>query len=152
MRLVFEKVELISIMLEVTEVIETVLHVRDVDRAEGWYQKLFGFPVIFREGDRFRALKVGGVQVLLLFKEGSTKTAITLPGGVIPPHDGSGAGHLAFGMKTEDAYHWEQRLISNGIAIEGRVQWKKDDKSIYFRDPDNHLVELITSEHWSSQV
>jgi hypothetical protein len=53
-------------------------------------------------------------------------------------------------MKTEDAYHWEQRLMANGIAIEGRVQWKKDDKSIYFRDPDNHLVELITSEHWTT--
>jgi catechol 2,3-dioxygenase-like lactoylglutathione lyase family enzyme len=148
---VFAKVELIS-MLEVTEVIETVLHVRDVDRAESWYQKLFGFPVIFREGDRFRALKVGGVQVLLLFKEGSTKTAITLPGGVIPPHDGSGAGHLAFGIKTEDTDHWEQHLIANGVAIESRVQWKKNDKSIYFRDPDNHLVELITSQHWSSQL
>ena len=84
---VFEKVKLVS-MPEVTEVIETVLYVRDVERAEGWYQRLFGFPVIFREGDRFRALKVGGVQVLLLFKEGSTKTARALPGGVIPPHDG----------------------------------------------------------------
>jgi catechol 2,3-dioxygenase-like lactoylglutathione lyase family enzyme len=138
-------------MPEVTEVVETVLYVRDVGRAEGWYQKLFGFLVIFREGDRFRALKVGGVQVLLLFKEGSSKTATSLPGGVIPPHDGSGPMHLAFGMKTEDADHWEQRLMANGVAIESRVQWNKDDKSIYFRDPDNHLVELITSEHWSSR-
>jgi catechol 2,3-dioxygenase-like lactoylglutathione lyase family enzyme len=146
---VFEKMKL-NVMPEVTEVIETVLYVRDVERAAHWYQNLFDFPVIFREGDRFRALKVGRVQVLLLFKEGTSKTAAALPGGVIPPHDGSGPMHLAFGMKTEDADHWEQRLIANGVAIESRVQWNKDDKSIYFRDPDNHLVELITSEHWSS--
>jgi catechol 2,3-dioxygenase-like lactoylglutathione lyase family enzyme len=147
---VFEKVKLI-VMLEITEVAETVLYVRDVERAEHWYQKLFGFPVIFREADRFRALKVGGVQVLLLFKEGSSTTAKALPGGIIPPHDGSGPMHLAFGMKTEDADHWEQHLIANGVAIESRVQWNKGHKSIYFRDPDNHLVELITSKHWSSQ-
>ena len=85
---VFEKMKL-NVMPEVTEVIETVLYVRDVERAADWYQKLFDFPVIFREGDRFRALKVGRVQVLL-FKEGPSKTAAALPGGVIPPHDGSG--------------------------------------------------------------
>jgi catechol 2,3-dioxygenase-like lactoylglutathione lyase family enzyme len=139
-------------MPKVTEIIETVLYVKDVERAKDWYQKLFDFPVIFREGDRFRALKVGGIQVLLLFKEGSSTTATTLPGGVIPPHDGSGPTHLAFGMKTEEADHWEQHLMANGVEIEGRVEWNKDDKSIYFRDPDNHLVELITSEHWSSEI
>jgi catechol 2,3-dioxygenase-like lactoylglutathione lyase family enzyme len=148
---VFEKRKLM-IMPKVTEIIETVLYVRDVERAEDWYHKLFDFPVIFREGDRFRALKVGGIQVLLLFKVGSSKTAKTLPGGVIPPHDGSGPTHLAFGMKTEDADYWEQHLIANGVEIESRVEWNKDDKSIYFRDPDNHLVELITSEHWSSPI
>jgi catechol 2,3-dioxygenase-like lactoylglutathione lyase family enzyme len=139
-------------MPKVTEIIETVLYVKDVERAKDWYQKLFDFPVIFREGDRLRALKVGGVQVLLLFKDGSSKTATTLPGGVIPPHDGSGPTHLAFGMKTEETDHWEKHLLANGVEIEGRVEWNKDDKSIYFRDPDNHLVELITSEHWSSQI
>jgi catechol 2,3-dioxygenase-like lactoylglutathione lyase family enzyme len=139
-------------MPKVTEIIETVLYVKDVERAKDWYQKLFDFPVIFREGDRFRALKVGGIQVLLLFKEGSSTTATTPPGGVIPPHDGSGPTHLAFGMKTEEADHWEQHLMANGVEIEGRVEWNKDDKSIYFRDPDNHLVELITSEHWSSEI
>ena len=134
-------------MPKVTEIIETVLYVKDVERAKDWYQKLFDFPVIFREGDRFRALKVGGIQVLLLFKEGSSTTATTLPGGVIPPHDGSGPTHLAFGMKTEEADHWEQHLMANGVEIEGRVEWNKDDKVTLFRDPDNHLVELITSEH-----
>ena len=89
---------------------------------------------------------------MLLFKVGSSKTAKTLPGGVIPPHDGSGPTHLAFGMKTEDADYWEQHLIAKGVEIESRVEWNKDDKSIYFRDPDNHLVELITSEHWSSPI
>jgi hypothetical protein len=28
------------------------------------------------------------------------------------------------------------------------VNWGEGDKSLYFRDPDNHLLELISHGHW----
>ena len=35
-------------------------------------------------------------------------------------------------------------LPTEGIAIEGRTKWPRGGESIYFRDPDGHLVELAT--------
>jgi catechol 2,3-dioxygenase-like lactoylglutathione lyase family enzyme len=34
------------------------------------------------------------------------------------------------------------------VAIEGRVDWPRGAKSIYFRDPDGHLLELGTPGLW----
>ena len=35
-----------------------------------------------------------------------------------------------------------------GIAVEGRTTWSRGGISIYFRDPDGHLVELATPGLW----
>jgi catechol 2,3-dioxygenase-like lactoylglutathione lyase family enzyme len=35
-----------------------------------------------------------------------------------------------------------------GIAIEGRTNWRRGGISIYFRDPDGHLLELATPGLW----
>lgn len=129
-------------------VIETCLYVADVERAAEWYRQIFGFPVIFQQDDRLRALRVGQQQVLLLFKEKGSLNPTVMPGGVLPPHDGSGPVHIAFPMQTADADEWERHLSANGIEIIGRVDWGDDDRSLYFRDPDNHVLELITGGHW----
>jgi catechol 2,3-dioxygenase-like lactoylglutathione lyase family enzyme len=72
-----------------------------------------------------------------------------VPGGVIPPHDGSGHLHLAFSIAEEDVETWKRRLDSEGVAIESIVIWPRGAQSIYFRDPDGHLVELITPGFWA---
>ena len=38
---------------------------------------------------------------------------------------------------------------ANNIAIEGRTTWKRGGESIYFRDPDGHLLELATPGLWA---
>ena len=38
---------------------------------------------------------------------------------------------------------------SEGIAIEGRTDWSRGGHSIYFRDPDGHLLELATPGLWT---
>jgi catechol 2,3-dioxygenase-like lactoylglutathione lyase family enzyme len=131
-----------------SNVIESCLYVSDVDRAAQWYGQIFGFPIIFREGDRLRALKVGPEQVLLLFKERGSLTPGVLPGGVIPAHDGSGPAHIAFSMRTAEAEQWEKHLDTHQVKIESVVNWGEGDKSFYFRDPDNHVVELISHDFW----
>jgi hypothetical protein len=44
---------------------------------------------------------------------------------------------------------WKRRLDSEGVAIESIVIWPRGAQSIYFRDPDGHLVELITPGFWA---
>ena len=36
----------------------------------------------------------------------------------------------------------------SGIEIESEVTWTRGGRSLYFRDPDGHLVELATPGVW----
>lgn len=135
-------------MPSLTGVIETSLYVDDLDRASHFYEELFGLARI--EGDdRFRAYSVGGRSVLLLFKRGASNRVIPLPQGKLGPHDGNGPLHLAFAISAEDLASWEKLLADRGIPVETRIQWPRGGTSIYFRDPDNHSVELATPGVWS---
>jgi len=135
-------------MPSLTGVLETSLYVDDLDRASRFYEETFGLARI--EGDdRFRAYGVGGRSVLLLFKRGASNRVTELPEGKLGPHDGSGALHLAFSISAEDLPAWERLLVERGIAIETRIQWPRGGRSVYFRDPDNHSVELATPGLWS---
>lgn len=129
-------------------VIETALYVDDLDRAAEFYGEVLGLAAMTSD-KRFRAYAVGGRSVLLLFKRGSTLQTVTLPGGTIPPHDGHGPLHVAFAVAAADLHHWEHRLADSGIAIEGRTDWPRGGRSVYFRDPDGHLLELATPGLWA---
>jgi len=134
--------------MNVTGVLEYGIYADDVPRAAEFYRRVFGFRQL--EGDdRFCALDVAGRNIFLIFKKGSTLQPLPLPGGVLPPHDGSGQQHFAFSVPTADLQAWEQRLAENAIEIESRVTWPRGGRSIYFRDPDGHLVELITPGCWA---
>jgi catechol 2,3-dioxygenase-like lactoylglutathione lyase family enzyme len=131
----------------VTRVLETCLHVEDVERSARFYEDLFGFKRMVYDG-RFCAFDVAKGSVLLLFRRGGTLEPVKVPGGIIPPHDGSGHMHFAFAIPPEDLTPWIERLKNAGIAIESRVHWEPGGESIYFRDPDEHLVELATPGIW----
>jgi len=45
---------------------------------------------------------------------------------------------------------WEERLRDRDVAIEGRTDWSHGGHSIYFRDPDGHLLELATPGLWAT--
>jgi catechol 2,3-dioxygenase-like lactoylglutathione lyase family enzyme len=130
-------------------VLETVLYVDDLDRATAFYEDVLGLATLAKDS-RFRAYDVAGRSVLLLFKRGATLETVTLPGGTIPPHDGHGPLHIAFAVSAEDLPTWERRLGQHGIAIEGRTRWSRGSESIYFRDPDGHLLELATPGLWAT--
>jgi len=134
--------------MNITGVLESSIYVDDVPRATEFYRRVFGFEQL--EGDdRFSALSVAGRQVFLIFKKGGTLAPMPLSGGVLPPHDGSGQMHFAFSVPAADLPAWEHRLAENGVVIESRVAWPRGGHSIYFRDPDGHLAELVTPGCWS---
>lgn len=129
-------------------VVETALHVTDLDRSERFYRRLFGSERL--EGDkRMRALAAGPRQVLLLFLKGASTQAMEVDGGVIPPHDGAGRLHVAFAIDRADVDRWRERLQECGVPVESTVHWPRGGVSLYFRDPDEHLVELVTPGCWS---
>lgn len=135
-------------MPTVGRVLETCLYVDTVDRSIDFYQRIFGFEKLVAD-DRFCAFNVAGQQVLLLFRKGGTTEPISIPGGIIPPHDGSGTTHLAFTIAAVDEDAWTKHLASSGVPIESRVAWPRGGFSLYFRDPDGHLVELVTPGCWT---
>ncbi len=124
-------------------ILESSLYVANVDRSARFYEKIFGFRVISDFGDgRGCALEAGPRQVLLLFKKGASRT-------ILSPHDGDGELHLAFSIAATELARWEAWLAENGIAVEEKRTWELGGQSIYFRDPDRHLLELATPGVWS---
>jgi catechol 2,3-dioxygenase-like lactoylglutathione lyase family enzyme len=128
-------------------VLERALYVDDLPRAATFCETILGLKRIFAD-DRLAAFEAGPRSVLLLFRRGSTLETVTMPGGTIPPHDGHGRLHIALAIAATDLEPWEAHLASCGIAVEGRTVWPKGGTSIYFRDPDGHLVELATPGLW----
>jgi catechol 2,3-dioxygenase-like lactoylglutathione lyase family enzyme len=128
-------------------VLETALYVDDMERARAFYEGLLGLSPMFRDS-RLTAYPVGGRSVLLIFRRGGATETAYLPGGTIPPHDGSGPIHCALAIAAAELPAWQTWLESRGVAIEGRTEWPRGGTSIYFRDPDGHLLELATPGIW----
>ena len=136
-------------MPELKGILETALYVDDLPRARDFYETVLGLDPLFADR-RLCAFDVAGRSVLLLFKRGASAVVTHLPGGTIPPHDGSGAQHVALAVSADDLGPWEERLKARNVAIEGRTDWPRGGKSIYFRDPDGHLLEFATPGLWKT--
>ena len=128
-------------------VIETVLDCDDLARSARFYQEQLGLRLL-ESGARMCVFSVADRQVLLLFQRGGTLEPVHTPGGVVPPHGSSGHLHIAFAISKDDFAAWEKHLTACGIAIESKVSWPAGGQSLYFRDPDRHLVELATPGLW----
>ena len=123
-------------------ILESSLYVDDLPRSVRFYQEIFGFPVISDFGERGCAMHAGPHQVLLLFKKGASRE-------ILSPHDGDGELHIAFAIPAAELAAWESWLAKKGIAVEEKRSWELGGWSLYFRDPDRHLIELATPGVWS---
>lgn len=122
-------------------VMETSLYVDDLKRSAEFYRRVFGFAVV-QEGERLIALEVADRQLLLLFtKRGSAQLPTS-------PHDGEGELHLAFSIPLDSLAEWEAWLASQRVVIEEKHAWDLGGCSLYFRDPDRHLLEVATPGVW----
>lgn len=135
-------------MPKIARVLETALYVDDLARAKEFYAQSFDLSLLVTDS-RMCAFAAGDT-VLLLFQRGEGMTPAQTPGGTIPPHDGHGPLHIALAIAAEDLPAWERKLEHAGIRVESRVSWPLGGESIYFRDPDGHLVELATPGLWAN--
>lgn len=132
----------------IDRVLETAIYSDDLPRAASFYQVVLGLRPMGRS-ERVASFDAGASTVLLVFARGASLGGIRFDGGPIPPHDGAGPAHLAFAIASTDLERWRTRLVAAGIAIESEVRWERGGRSVYFRDPDGHSVELATPGVWA---
>lgn len=123
-------------------ILESSLYVSDLARSRCFYEEIFGFRIIVDFGERGCAIEAGPKQVLLLFKKGASRA-------IQSPHDGDGELHIAFAIPPTQLDEWEAWLQTKKIPVEEKRQWELGGWSLYFRDPDRHLIEVATPGVWS---
>ena len=107
-------------MATVTGILETSLYVADLERSRRFYERVLGFEPLLGD-ERMCGLGVAGRQVLLLFLRGASDAPNPVPGGVVPPHDGSGRLHVAFAVRAEELGAWRDRLSAARVEVEATV-------------------------------
>lgn len=125
----------------ITGILETVLYVADIDRAERFYRDVLGMIQIGKEPGRHVFFRVGS-GVLLLFRAETTRRA-----GSLPPHGADGEIHVCFTTSPAEYEGWKRRIAGQGVPIEQETEWPRG-RSFYFRDPDGNLLELANADIW----
>ena len=140
---------------EVSRIVETALFVEDLPRACDFYQQVLRLEKV--EGsDTGCVLRVGDLRYLLVVSRESaqaqnkTATGDLIPPCALPQHDGRGPGHIAFGVSADALDSWRARLAKHSVQILSVVTSERGARSRYFRDPDDHMIELATPGIWES--
>jgi len=131
--------------------LETALYVADMARSVAFFRDVLGLPIMV-EAPRLTAFDAGSGGVLLLFPEGGATDDVTSERGVVPGHDGRGPLHMAFAISAEALEPWRARLAAAGVALRGEMNWPRGGTSLYFEDPDGHVLELATPGLWPNDA
>lgn len=131
-------------------IVETAIYCTDLAFAIEFYDRVFGFAKL-SEGPRVCAYDVGPGSVLLLFQQGASQNDMDFGAqGSIPGHDGDGPTHFAFAIDGDAYEPWRAWLIELDVPIASEMTWDRGGRSVYFHDPDGHVVELATPGVWAS--
>ena len=135
-------------------ILESVLYVDDLDKAEDFYGKMLGLEKISRVGDRHVFFRCGDGMLLLFNPAETVKSPAPDAKLPVPPHGTKGDGHLCFRGTTDEIDRMRAHLEKNGVAIEADFHWpaRGDEpsggRSIYFRDPAGNSLEMAEPRIW----
>jgi len=142
-----------DLKLTLNGVVETALFVEDLPRACGFYEQVLGLRRV-KISDTGCVFRVADQRYLLIISRKAAHTPNkTASGDVLPPcalpqQDGQGPGHIAFGIPKDEVDSWRQRLAKYNVDLLSEISWETGARSLYFRDPDGHMIELATAGIW----
>ena len=136
-------------MLKTNGILEAVIYVRDLKATQNFYGRILGLAVL-SSSPRLVAFDAGRSSVLLAFKAGARREDMVDDDGFVPGHDGHGRLHFALSIAASDLDEWRNRLTAGGIAIASDYRRARGPVSLYFHDPDGHVVELATPGVWAN--
>ncbi|TMO83519.1 glyoxalase [Pseudoalteromonas spongiae] len=125
---------------------ETVLRVRDLDSMKAFYANIIGLELI-KEFPKVAFFKIaegfgGHTQVIGLFAEELPRAFVNDNTSTIEPACSS-LHHFALEISSEDYLSEKTRLENAGCeVITAEHQWCQW-RSIYVKDPENNVVELV---------
>lgn len=134
-------------MPRIEGLLETALYVDDMVRSVAFFRDTMGLETLL-EIDRLTAFDAGRQGVLLVFVRGASIEDMTSDAGVVPGHDGSGPLHMAFAISADSYEAWRDHLRAAGVPMRGEMHWPRGGRSLYFEDPDGHVLELATPGLW----
>ena len=134
-------------MPAITGLLETSVYVDDMARSVDFYREVMGLSSMF-ESPILTAFDAGSRGVLLVFLRGGSRDDKVTKSGIIPGHDGAGPLHMAFAIPAAAYDEWREHLTSAGVKQRGEMQWPAGGRSLYFEDPDGHLLEVATPGLW----
>lgn len=135
----------------IAAILETSLYVSDMARSVAFFRDTLGLRVMI-ESTRLTAFDAGSGGVLLLFPRGGATEDVTTEHGTIPGHDGQGPLHMAFAISAEALADWREHLKRRGVPARGEMRWPRGGTSLYFEDPDGHVLELATPGLWPNDA
>jgi catechol 2,3-dioxygenase len=131
-------------MIKLQRIGHILLSVRDVERSKAFYTQILGFKVLEQDPEH------GGV-FLSIGEHGNTLDLFPSTNPDAYPRaretegrrDGLGVKHTAFAVETEDDFKDAYRALAKaGVSILRAVD-HTSQKSIYFYDPDDNLLEIV---------
>lgn len=134
-------------MPRIEGLLETALYVADLDRSVAFFRDVIGLAPMF-ESERLVAFDAGRQGVLLLFREGASLDDMESPSGIVPGHDGRGPLHMAFAIAEQSYDEWHRHLVAHNVPLRGEMRWPRGGRSLYFEDPDGHVLEVATPGLW----
>ncbi|MGE9292869.1 MAG: VOC family protein [Puniceicoccales bacterium] len=122
---------------------ETCLYVDDLHAAEHFYGTVLRLKLHSREEGKFVFFHLGEGMLLIFDPDASRGGAHDLP-----DHGAEGVQHVAFAVSEDSLDDWRQHLEQCGVAIEQDYYWPHGPRSLYFRDPAGHSIELAPRALW----
>jgi catechol 2,3-dioxygenase-like lactoylglutathione lyase family enzyme len=134
----------------IDRLLETALYVDDMARSATFFRDVLGLQPML-DTERLIAFDAGRQGVLLVFARGQSVEDMPSDRGVVPGHDGKGPLHMAFAIPEAEYDPWKMHLAHAGVMLRGEVRWPRGGRSLYFEDPDGHVLELATPGLWPTR-
>ncbi|KAJ4171566.1 hypothetical protein NW754_013335 [Fusarium falciforme] len=132
------------------QIVETILYTSSVPSLVAWYKDVFSITP-FESNEALAGFSLPNDSILLLFDRSAITEDRHPPGGTIPKHGcPTGLGqHIAFACNgKEELKEWEEHFKVKGVEIIGRMEWERGGSSVYVKDWEGHVIEVMTRNIW----